>query len=497
MTILADLLPLPHLADAPLSLADAPLSLAEILGALSHALDLTSGQAMGHAQRTCLIGMRLGREIGLPPAQLSSLYYALLMKDAGCSSNAARMFEIFGSDDIEAKRAGKIVDWSNLVEALKYAAHHTLPESPLLARARRMLSIAANPNAVNQSFMHSRCSRGAQIALAIGLANEAAECIRALDEHWDGQGQPYHTQGDQIPVLARIACIAQTMEVFSTTFGLGAAYEVVRARSRRWFDPQLVQAAHAFRQDDAFWQGVQNNARGELRQLDMSTGTRAASPSSIDSVCNAFAQIVDAKSPFTGEHSSRVAHYAVEIAQSLGFDTLRTQQMRRAGLLHDVGKLAVSNAILDKPGPLSDDEWAIVRRHPYHSQQILGQIRGFERLTQIAAAHHERLDGRGYFQGLGAADLDLDMRVLACADVFDALSAHRPYRDAMPMSKVFGILDKDAGVALDADCIAALKSRYGDLELMPASVFAPIASALSPAPPPPEADDGLRPLRAA
>lgn len=138
-----------------------------------------------------------------------------------------------------------------------------------------------------------------------------------------------------------------------------------------------------------------------------------------------------------------------------------------------------------------------MRRHPYHSQHILGQIRGFERLTQIAAAHHERLDGRGYFQGLQSADLDLDMRVLACADVFDALAAHRPYRDAMPMSKVFGILDKDAGVALDADCIAALKSRYGDLEMMPAPAFAPIASALRPAPPPSDADDGLRPLRAA
>ncbi len=489
--LLANLLPLP-------TDTDMPLSLAEILGALSYALDLTSGQALGHAQRTCLIGMRLGQEIGLPAAQSSSLYYALLMKDAGCSSNAARMFEIFGSDDIEAKRASKIVDWSNLMEALKYAAHHTLPESPLLARARRMLSIAANPGAVNHSFMHSRCNRGAQIALAIGLGQEAADCIRHLDEHWNGQGQPYQIKGDKIPIMARIACIAQTLEVFSTTFGLGAAYEVVRTRSRRWFDPDLVQAAHAFRQDDRFWQSVQHGTQAALRCLDLRTGTREATETSIDSVCDAFGQIVDAKSPFTAEHSSRVSGYAVEIAESLGFDAARSALMRRAGLLHDIGKLAVSNAILDKPGPLTDDEWVIVRRHPYHSQQILGQIRGFERLTQIAAAHHERLDGTGYFQGLGAADLDLDMRVLACADVFDALSAHRPYRDALPMSKVFAILDKDAGIALDADCIAALKSRYGDLELMPPSgppLFIPKSAA--PAPPLSAEDDLLRPRRAA
>ena len=475
---------------------ETPLSLAEILGALSHALDLTSGQALGHAQRTCLIGMRLGREIGLSPTQLSSLYYALLMKDAGCSSNAARMFEIFGSDDIEAKRAGKIVDWSNLVEALKYAAHHTLPESPLLTRARRMLSIAANPAAVNHSFMHSRCNRGAQIALAIGLGEEAADCIRHLDEHWNGQGQPYQLKGDAVPLLSRIACMAQTMEVFSTTFGLGAAYEVVRARKGRWFDPDLVQAAHAFRQDDTFWQGVRDDTRAELRRLDVRTGTREVSETSIDSVCDAFAQIVDAKSPFTSEHSSRVSGYAVEIADILGFDAARVLQMRRAGLLHDVGKLAVSNAILDKPGPLSDDEWVIVRRHPYHSQQILGQIRGFERVTQIAAAHHERLDGRGYFQNLPAAHLDKEMRALACADVFDALSAARPYRDAMPLSKVFALLDKDAGTALDADCIAALKSRYGDWETMPAYRPAPpVPKSAAPLPAPPDQDDLLRPLR--
>ncbi len=487
----ADLLPLPGSPDAPLSLA-------EILGALSYSLDLTSGQAMGHAQRTCLIGMRLGREIGLSDAQSSSLYYALLMKDAGCSSNAARMFEIFGSDDIEAKRAAKVVDWSNLVEALKYAAHHTLPESPLLARARRMLSIAANPGAVNHSFMHSRCSRGAQIALAIGLGEDAADCIRHLDEHWNGQGQPYQIKGDRIPLLARIACMAQTMEVFNTTFGLGAAYEVVRTRSKRWFDPGLVQAAHAFRQDDAFWQGVQQNTHAELRRLDVRTGSREATDASIDNVCDAFAQIVDAKSPFTSEHSARVSGYAVEIAQLLGFEAPRLLQMRRAGLLHDVGKLAVSNAILDKPGPLNDDEWIAIRRHPYYSQKILGQIRGFERLTQIAAAHHERLDGKGYFQGMTADHLDLDMRILACADVFDALSASRPYRDAMPMSKVFAILDKDAGIALDADCIAALKSRYGGWESMPPSGPAPpVSKSGDPLPTPPAQDDLLRPLFAA
>lgn len=174
-----------------LPLEDEPaqtLALGDILSSLSYALDLTSGQVPGHTERACLIGMRLGASLGLQEDAMSSLYYALLMKDSGCSSNAARMYEIYGGDDIQAKYAANIVDWCNLVEAVKYAAAHALPESSPLARARRMLKIAGMGGIADQ-LMDSRCSRGAEIALSLGLGREAAECIRFLDEHWDGQGR--------------------------------------------------------------------------------------------------------------------------------------------------------------------------------------------------------------------------------------------------------------------------------------------------------------------
>lgn len=442
-----------------LPLEDEPaqtLALGDILSSLSYALDLTSGQVPGHTERACLIGMRLGASLGLAEADLNSLYHALLMKDSGCSSNAARMYETYGGDDIQAKYAAKIVDWCNLVEAVKYAAAHTLPESSLLARARRMLKIAGMDGIADQ-LMDSRCSRGAEIALSLGLGREAAECIRCLDEHWDGQGAPHHLQGDRIPILARIACIAQTLEVFSTTFGLGPAYEMLRARSGRWFDPALVGAAHSFRQDDAFWSSLRLNPHATLQGLDIEAAAQPATEERLDAVCDAFAQIVDAKSHFTGEHSSRVCEVTMEIADGLGITGPRRTTLRRAALLHDIGKLAVPNTILDKNGKPTDEEWACIRRHPYHTQQILSQITGFERLTEIASAHHERLDGKGYFQGLDAEDLDLDMRAIAVADVFDALSAERPYREALPLEKVFAILDRDA---LDRDCVAVLKDTY-------------------------------------
>ena len=433
------------------------LALAEILSSLSYALDLTSGQAAGHTERTCLIGMRLGAALGIGDAARNDLYHALLLKDAGCSSTAARLYEIFGSDDIRANHAAKIIDWSNLVEAVKYAAAHALPEGGLLARARRLLGIAGL-GGVTEQLMESRCTRGAAIARGLGLSEAAAGCIHRMNEHWDGRGAPDHMGGDAIPILARIGGLAQTLDVFSTTFGPDHAFEVLRARSGRWFDPEIVRAAQSFRHDRAFWRSVRESPHEAVLGLEVEAATQPATDGRLDAVCEAFARIVDAKSGFTGEHSSRVCDVTLEIADGLGIAGARRTTLRRAALLHDIGKLAVPNTILDKNGKPTDEEWACIRRHPYHTEQVLGRISGFERLTAVASAHHERLDGRGYFRGLAADQLDLDMRIIAVADVYDALSEKRPYRDALPPDEVFAIMDRDA---LDPDCVRVLKDMGG------------------------------------
>ncbi len=475
----------------PFSTPDSPLlnegavdfSLAQLLTSLSYALDLTSGQPMGHAQRSCLIGMRIAALVGISDDEQATLYHALLLKDAGCSSNAARMADIFGCDDISAKRMSKITDWSNVIEAAKYVAATALPEKSMMERAKRILYVSTHQVESSTSLMSSRCGRGAQIALAVGLGEGAADCIRNLDEHWDGKGGPGHIKGDAIPMMARIACLAQTLEVFAKTFDVQTAYEIIRKRSGKWFDPQLVRAACVFEHDMSLWRDVFDNTRDALLSLDVRAVVENASASRIDTICDAFAQIVDAKSPFTAEHSFRVRDYAVEMGAALGMTGVRLTTLRRAALLHDLGKLAVSNTILDKPGKPTDEEWASIRKHPYYTQQILNPIVGFERLNEIAAAHHERLDGKGYFMGKSAEHLDLDMRILAVADVFDALSATRPYRGALPMREVFAILDKDAGKALDPQCIEVMRGIYADIELGPSeepqavNVSSPVSAA--------------------
>jgi putative nucleotidyltransferase with HDIG domain len=166
--------------------------------------------------------------------------------------------------------------------------------------------------------------------------------------------------------------------------------------------------------------------------------------------------VIDAKSPFTYRHSAGVAQAAVTIAQRIGMDSGTVAMIRRAALLHDVGKLSVPNSILEKPGKLDSHEWDVVKLHPYYTLEILRRVGGFGDIAEVAAAHHEKLDGSGYFRNLTAATLSLPARILVVADIYDALAADRPYRGGLDPDTVFGILRKEAPHALDANCVEAL-----------------------------------------
>jgi putative nucleotidyltransferase with HDIG domain len=205
------------------------------------------------------------------------------------------------------------------------------------------------------------------------------------------------------------------------------------------------------------WKGLDDkNLVRKVATLEPEYRRLTATEDSIDKICMAFAEVIDAKSPFTYRHSSGVAEAAVEIGQWFGMNAKSLKLLRRAALLHDIGKLSVPNSVLEKPAKLTSDEWTIVKGHPYYTLEILNKIPGFDRLSQDAAAHHEKLDGSGYWRGWGAEKLSRFARILAVADIFDALHAKRPYRDGMPLEKVFQILRSDAPHALDLPCVEAL-----------------------------------------
>ena len=441
------------------AIPDAGVALSEVVAALSHALDLTEGQPRGHAGRTCAIGMRVARAIDLDDDQRASLYYALLLKDAGCSSSAARMTEIFGDvDDLALKQAGKLVDFSKPSEALRFVRDHTSATGGPLAHAREVIMTAVRFARAGGEIVEARCDRGARIVAGLGFSAEAADAVRALDEHWDGSGRPGKLTGDQIPLLARIACLAQTIDVFLTAYGRDAARQMVRDRRGRWFDPDLADAFLSIPAGDGLWGDLASaDEPGLVACMEPGGTLRIAGDDDLDRIAEAFAQVIDAKSPYTFNHSTGVAAFAVAVGRELGLDDDAVRSLRRAALLHDIGKLGVPNAILDKPSKLSDEEFATIRRHPSHTVEILARVGAFAPIAFVAGAHHERIDGRGYHLGLVGDEIPLAARILAVADVFEAMHADRPYRDGMPVERILGIMRGDVGTAFDGDCVVALE----------------------------------------
>jgi HD-GYP domain-containing protein (c-di-GMP phosphodiesterase class II) len=289
-----------------------------------------------------------------------------------------------------------------------------------------------------------RCDRGAAIALDLGLSNATAAAIRSMDEHWDGGGQPSGLCGEQIPLLARIVGLAQVLEIFSDQTGAEAARQVASRRSGRWFDPAIVKAARPLLEDAEFWTELQRRDPMQLvADAEPCPVHVRADHEALDRIAEAFASVIDAKSPFTSDHSRRVAGYAEAVGERLRFDERALVRLRRAALLHDIGKLGVPNRILDKPGPLGNDEWKIVRLHPRHTFDILQAVPLFRDFAADASHHHEKLNGRGYPYAISGTALSPTARVLAVADIADALLADRPYRAGLSVTAAAGILQRE------------------------------------------------------
>lgn len=437
--------------------------LAELLGALSYALDLTEGQPAGHCIRGCYIGTRIGEALNLPDEELKDLFYTLLLKDLGCSSNAARICELYLADDIAFKRDFKTIDTS-MSSALRFVFAQTGLEAGLSERIRTLINVIQKSGKIAREVMQTRCHRGADIAARMRFSQTVQNGILSLDEHWNGSGQPQALKGRQIPQISNIALLAQIIDVFHAESGPQAALAEAIARSGVWFDPDVVAAFVTAQQAPGFWSML---ASRELAAsvFAMKPALQSASVDEdyLDDIAAAFADVVDAKSPYTADHSNRVTLYTDIIAEELGLKPDHRRWLRRAALLHDLGKLAISNQVLDKPGKLDETEWQAIKSHPVHSEAILARVGAFASIAPIAAAHHERLDGKGYPYGLKGDEICLEARILTVADVFDALTAERPYRAAMPIAKALAILDGDANSAFDPACISALKAGLARL----------------------------------
>ena len=412
--------------------------LSEILAAMSSALDMTEGQEPGHTVRTCIIGMRLAEELDLSAFERVALYGALLLKDSGCSGNSHRLAEALDGES---------------------------PAHPSLAicdsrSVRERLGALLRRSATPAGSTLSRGERGEGIALRLGFSTATGEAIRGIDEHWDGSGSPDGLVGHEIPLFSRIILLAQSVDAFYSQRGRLEAMRMARERSGTWFDPSLARIVRSWREDIGWWQRLRSDEATALAiSLEPQQHTRYVDDNGLDEVARAFAEIIDSKSPFTYQHSTNVAKYARAVAFELGFERQEVRVLNRAALLHDVGKLGVSSRILDKAGPLTPDERSEMERHPLYTWEILQRVGAFSAFARTAALHHEKLDGSGYPWGVRSDELDGPARILCVADMYEALTANRPYRAGLGREAALKIIREGSGrhvcpVAAEALCEA-------------------------------------------
>ena len=396
---------------------------AELCATLSYAADLGLGQPMTHSMRQTVIALRLAELVGASLPEREATYYLGLLISAYCHADAAEQARWFG-DDIAFKAdafdlLGKNPAQASAFLARRVSSHGSWPE--------RMRRIAALPAGMKQimGFLSTHAQLLEQFAQQIGLEQSAA--FGQAYEQWDGKGVPLGLRGTEIELPARLVHLAAPVEVYARRHGIDAVRSAVR-RSSAEFDPTLVALFCA--NADQLLAGLDEASDWTAIIAAEPALTRWVEGERLDAALEAMADLVDLKSPCFAGHSRGVANLAAAAGRSWGLPESEVILLRRAGLLHDLGRLGISNAIWDKPGPLSRVEKERVRMHPYLTERMLAGIDNLAAAREVAGRHHERLDGSGYPRGLTAASLRPIDRLLAVADAFHTSRESRPHREA-------------------------------------------------------------------
>jgi HD-GYP domain-containing protein (c-di-GMP phosphodiesterase class II) len=308
--------------------------------------------------------------------------------------------------------------------------------------------------------MTAHCQVAAAIARRLGLGGDVQQPLLHVFSRWDGKGIPKSARGEQLPLAIRLVHIASIVEVYHRNAGVDAAVGVARDRAGGQFDPRLVEAFTDCAGDlldglaeDSSWDAVIAAEPGLARPL---------SDDELEVALEAVADFADLKSPWFTGHSRGVARLAAGAARAAGLPEDSVRDVRRAALVHDLGRSGVPNTIWDKPGPLSNAERERVRLHPYYTERMLARPEALAGLAAIAACHHERLDGSGYHRRLPGSALSPEARILAAADSYQAMTEARPHRPALDPEQAAGELRADVRASrLDADAAAEVLAAAG------------------------------------
>jgi HD-GYP domain-containing protein (c-di-GMP phosphodiesterase class II) len=432
--------------------------LAELVAALSLGIDLGFGQPMEHVLRQCLIALRLAERIGLDESERAVVYYTALLVNVGCHADAHEQAKWFG-DDI----AVKAVKYRHELRSVRTAAASMRlvgSGNPPLHRFRVGLEFAVSGHREMDGVMGSHAAMARALAEQLGLPDEVRAALGGSYEQWDGRGWPGVLEGEEVPIAARVAQLAEFVEVAHRVGGVPAARELARKRGGRQFDPVLADILCA--DADTILDGLDSVStwdaviEAEPALAVMLSGER------FDMALLAIATFVDLKSPYTLGHARAVSDLSAQAGVELAASESAVRTLRRAGLVHGLGRLGVSNSIWDKRGPLGAGEWERVRMHPYLTERMLCQSQALAPLGAIAVQQREHLDGSGYPRGLAGPAISRPARILGAADAYQAMREPRPHRPPRSADEAAATLRGDVKAGRrDAEAVEAVLGAAG------------------------------------
>jgi HD-GYP domain-containing protein (c-di-GMP phosphodiesterase class II) len=446
-------------AAAVLPSVERPIRAAEVVGALSLATDLGTGQPLEHALRTAVLAVRLGELAGASARELADTYYVALLHASGCTSNGHEATQVFG-DDIEHRAAFFLIDTANPAEVLAfYRAYVGAGRSPEVRSTMIEAAIANVGSPRARDSFATMCEVAQRFAGWLDLGSSIQAALEYVFARWDGRGFP-DARGDAIPLPMRLLHVARDISLFLSAAGADEARDVIERRTGAAYEPRLGELAVrnfgellAELDESRMWEQVleiepfpQVWIRGEK----------------VDAAFMAIAALTGLKSPWLREHSTGVADLAEAAAWRLGLPAASVTFVRRAALAHDLGRVGVSNAIWEKPGPLGFGEWERVRLHPHFTERAFAQSRELAAIGALAGSHHERLDGSGYHRGTRGPGLDQAARILAAADCYAAMREARAHRPALaaPAAEAELMREVEEG-RLDPEAVDAVLAAAG------------------------------------
>lgn len=430
---------------------------ADVMGALSLAADLATGLPAEHAMRSCYMGMGLAKRLKLTPSERTDLYYTGLLMDAGCTAWKSQMAAFLAGDEIAARR--DLYFFTNRhspLDMFLWLSKYLAPDAPVLTRLGRGTGVLSAGDAFTREGFRNTCEVAQLLAARMGMPEPVQRALLSVFEQWDGNG-PDRASGASIPLVARIVSATSYLEVFHRVGGRTAALELARSSRGSAFDPLVVDAFLEIA-DDSFWEPLEAGSVWDLVvAMEPVSELSVIDAAQFDEVALSFADFADIKSPHLAGHSRRVGELAARLAEDAGLDANSISTVRTAGLMHNLGMVAVPSFLL---GHADSDVSPVEREqlclHPHLGERIVARIQGLEPVAELVAAHHERHDGTGYPRGLAGGGIPVGARLIAVADAFDKMTHDSPGYSALDTRAALDRIASEVGHAYAPDACAAL-----------------------------------------